>query len=236
MLGMKSLWSVSLILLFVATWHSSFLFRFSVSLFSSIFFGSSFLLNISLHIGIAEYPYITAIWLVFIDFIPNWWFLRTFTQVSVQWHDTDAMREELDDLQVFEYFPFTVYLVGWIYCIMYTVYLVFLMYFWLFILFVFPSFLSTANMLLGHWNNILINHSHFLTLTDFSKHKMGYLIKFARWDVPCEQVSNVNHIYVWHFVYYHMSCNVKAKNDVLYKIICMCIFNMPLLFLLFFFL
>lgn len=26
---------------------------------------------------------------------------RTFTQVSIQWQDTDSMREELDDLQVF---------------------------------------------------------------------------------------------------------------------------------------
>ncbi|XP_015882048.1 protein PIR [Ziziphus jujuba] len=35
--------------------------------------------------------------------IPNdfSWYKRTFTQVSVQWHDTDAMREELDDLQIF---------------------------------------------------------------------------------------------------------------------------------------
>jgi hypothetical protein len=29
---------------------------------------------------------------------PN--FVRTFTQVSGQWQDTDSMREELDDLQV----------------------------------------------------------------------------------------------------------------------------------------
>lgn len=29
---------------------------------------------------------------------------RTFTQVSVQWQDTDSMREELDDLQVYIYF------------------------------------------------------------------------------------------------------------------------------------
>lgn len=27
--------------------------------------------------------------------------VRTFTQVSIQWQDTDSMREELDDLQVF---------------------------------------------------------------------------------------------------------------------------------------
>lgn len=27
-------------------------------------------------------------------------YIRTFTQVSVQWQDTDSMREELDDLQV----------------------------------------------------------------------------------------------------------------------------------------
>ncbi|KAF3452390.1 hypothetical protein FNV43_RR02823 [Rhamnella rubrinervis] len=35
--------------------------------------------------------------------IPNdfSWYKRTFTQVSVQWHDTDSMREELDDLQIF---------------------------------------------------------------------------------------------------------------------------------------
>ncbi|GLT59708.1 hypothetical protein SLA2020_325130 [Shorea laevis] len=35
--------------------------------------------------------------------IPNdfSWYKRTFTQVSVQWQDTDAMREELDDLQIF---------------------------------------------------------------------------------------------------------------------------------------
>lgn len=35
--------------------------------------------------------------------IPNdfSWYKRTFTQVSVQWHDTDTMREELDDLQIF---------------------------------------------------------------------------------------------------------------------------------------
>ncbi|KAE8713278.1 Protein PIR [Hibiscus syriacus] len=34
--------------------------------------------------------------------IPNdfSWYKRTFTQVSVQWPDTDSMREELDDLQV----------------------------------------------------------------------------------------------------------------------------------------
>lgn len=31
---------------------------------------------------------------------------RTFTQVSVQWQDTDSMREELDDLQV-RVFPFS---------------------------------------------------------------------------------------------------------------------------------
>ncbi|KAH6825098.1 transcription activator, partial [Perilla frutescens var. hirtella] len=33
--------------------------------------------------------------------IPNdlSWYKRTFTQVSVQWQDTDSMREELDDLQ-----------------------------------------------------------------------------------------------------------------------------------------
>ncbi|KAG6432639.1 hypothetical protein SASPL_104220 [Salvia splendens] len=35
--------------------------------------------------------------------IPNdfSWYKRTFTQVSVQWQDTDSMREELDDLQFF---------------------------------------------------------------------------------------------------------------------------------------
>lgn len=29
------------------------------------------------------------------------YFCRTFTQISTQWPDTDGMREELDDLQVF---------------------------------------------------------------------------------------------------------------------------------------
>ncbi|XP_074559467.1 protein PIR [Curcuma longa] len=35
--------------------------------------------------------------------IPNdfSWYKRTFTQVSIQWQDTDSMREELDDLQIF---------------------------------------------------------------------------------------------------------------------------------------
>ncbi|KAJ4753442.1 Cytoplasmic FMR1-interacting protein [Rhynchospora pubera] len=35
--------------------------------------------------------------------IPNdfSWYKRTFTQVSTQWQDTDSMREELDDLQIF---------------------------------------------------------------------------------------------------------------------------------------
>ncbi|KAL5768061.1 hypothetical protein ACOSP7_014642 [Xanthoceras sorbifolium] len=35
--------------------------------------------------------------------IPNdfSWYKRTFTQVSAQWQDTDSMREELDDLQIF---------------------------------------------------------------------------------------------------------------------------------------
>ncbi|CAM6128500.1 unnamed protein product [Calypogeia fissa] len=35
--------------------------------------------------------------------IPNdfSWYKRTFTQVSTQWPDTDSMREELDDLQIF---------------------------------------------------------------------------------------------------------------------------------------
>ncbi|XVF06486.1 hypothetical protein REPUB_Repub06bG0052400 [Reevesia pubescens] len=35
--------------------------------------------------------------------IPNdfSWYKRTFTQVSIQWPDTDSMREELDDLQIF---------------------------------------------------------------------------------------------------------------------------------------
>ncbi|KAG9149174.1 hypothetical protein Leryth_003177 [Lithospermum erythrorhizon] len=35
--------------------------------------------------------------------IPNdfSWYKRTFTQVSIQWQDTDTMREELDDLQIF---------------------------------------------------------------------------------------------------------------------------------------
>ncbi|XP_021898211.1 protein PIR isoform X1 [Carica papaya] len=35
--------------------------------------------------------------------IPNdfSWYKRTFTQVSAQWQDTDALREELDDLQIF---------------------------------------------------------------------------------------------------------------------------------------
>ncbi|KAI3983205.1 hypothetical protein MKX01_039696, partial [Papaver californicum] len=35
--------------------------------------------------------------------IPNdfSWYKRTFTQVSVQWKDTDMMKEELDDLQIF---------------------------------------------------------------------------------------------------------------------------------------
>lgn len=35
--------------------------------------------------------------------IPNdfSWYKRTFTQVSVQWQETDTMREELDDLQIF---------------------------------------------------------------------------------------------------------------------------------------
>ncbi|XP_057867272.2 protein PIR isoform X2 [Cryptomeria japonica] len=35
--------------------------------------------------------------------IPNdfSWYKRTFTQVSSQWQDTDSMREELDDLQIF---------------------------------------------------------------------------------------------------------------------------------------
>ncbi|XP_068666012.1 protein PIR [Aristolochia californica] len=35
--------------------------------------------------------------------IPNdfSWYKRTFTQVSVHWQDTDSMREELDDLQIF---------------------------------------------------------------------------------------------------------------------------------------
>ncbi|XLT67252.1 hypothetical protein HN873_023691, partial [Arachis hypogaea] len=35
--------------------------------------------------------------------IPNdfSWYKRTFTQVSGQWQDTNSMREELDDLQIF---------------------------------------------------------------------------------------------------------------------------------------
>ncbi|CAN6460534.1 unnamed protein product [Victoria cruziana] len=35
--------------------------------------------------------------------IPNdfSWYKRTFTQVSAQWQDTDSMRDELDDLQIF---------------------------------------------------------------------------------------------------------------------------------------
>jgi hypothetical protein len=35
--------------------------------------------------------------------IPNdfSWYKRTFTQVSANWPDTDVMREELDDLQIF---------------------------------------------------------------------------------------------------------------------------------------
>jgi cytoplasmic FMR1 interacting protein len=35
--------------------------------------------------------------------IPNdfSWYKRTFTQVSANWPDTDMMREELDDLQIF---------------------------------------------------------------------------------------------------------------------------------------
>jgi cytoplasmic FMR1 interacting protein len=35
--------------------------------------------------------------------IPNdfSWYKWAFTQVSSQWHDTDTMREELDDLQIF---------------------------------------------------------------------------------------------------------------------------------------
>ncbi|KAI4369469.1 hypothetical protein MLD38_017906 [Melastoma candidum] len=35
--------------------------------------------------------------------IPNdfSWYKRTFTQVSVQWQDTDSLREEMDDLQIF---------------------------------------------------------------------------------------------------------------------------------------
>ncbi|XP_022988006.1 protein PIR isoform X1 [Cucurbita maxima] len=35
--------------------------------------------------------------------IPNdfSWYKRTFTQVSIQWQDSDSMREELDDLQIF---------------------------------------------------------------------------------------------------------------------------------------
>lgn len=35
--------------------------------------------------------------------IPNdfSWYKRTFTQVNLQWQDTDSMREELDDLQIF---------------------------------------------------------------------------------------------------------------------------------------
>lgn len=40
--------------------------------------------------------------------IPNdfSWYKRTFTQVSVQWQDTDSKREELDDLQVLENFSY----------------------------------------------------------------------------------------------------------------------------------
>lgn len=34
------------------------------------------------------------------SFILFFQFVRTFTQVSMQWQDTDSMREELDDLQV----------------------------------------------------------------------------------------------------------------------------------------
>lgn len=36
-------------------------------------------------------------------FLTDLLFFRTFTQVSVQWQDTDSMREELDDLQVCEF-------------------------------------------------------------------------------------------------------------------------------------
>lgn len=35
--------------------------------------------------------------------------LRTFTQVSGQWQDTDSMREELDDLQVHNCWPLDYY-------------------------------------------------------------------------------------------------------------------------------
>lgn len=33
------------------------------------------------------------------------YFSRTFTQVSIQWQDSDSMREELDDLQVLDTTP-----------------------------------------------------------------------------------------------------------------------------------
>ncbi|KAG0477882.1 hypothetical protein HPP92_012601 [Vanilla planifolia] len=35
--------------------------------------------------------------------IPNdfSWYKRTFTQISIQWQETDSMREEMDDLQIF---------------------------------------------------------------------------------------------------------------------------------------
>lgn len=42
------------------------------------------------------------------SFILFFKFVRTFTQVSMQWQDTDSMREELDDLQVCDWFPFCV--------------------------------------------------------------------------------------------------------------------------------
>lgn len=86
--------------------------------------------------------------------------IRTFTQVSVQWQDTDSMREELDDLQVrvllslFLWFS-EVFVKSWV-------------------LILFSSSYNTTVLCI---------------LTDLSEHEVGNFVEFACWDVQGQQVS-----------------------------------------------
>lgn len=115
--------------------------------------------------------------------------VRTFTQVSVQWQDTDSMREELDDLQV---------------CLLSRSCLE--------IYFVQQNNTLLSFHLLFYFELLVGN---MLIYADFLKHKMGYLTEPARWDVPGEQVSS---LYSWMLtsILQAFQYVARAHNNLLY--------------------
>jgi magnesium-transporting ATPase (P-type) len=110
---------------------------------------------------------------------PN--FVRTFTQVSGQWQDTDSMREELDDLQVRNCWNFSLWnseICIFIIIVSFSCFFVIYILFWT-----------------KFWERQTIDLS-LIAWADFLEHKMGYFVEFACWDVPCKQVSCI--IYLLH--------------------------------------